>query len=193
MSASRLLRRAAALGLLVLLLAMTVEAVILPVRGAFLGVESDRALAVAAIERLALRVRDRATFEDQIAALETEVAASDLWVRAETPALAAAAVQRRLETAAEAAGVEIVSTQSLPPGGEDDAGQVALRADLRASTEALAVLLHDVETGRPFLFVDRLRMRNLRGGVMRMAAETGPAELSVQLDLIAYTPEGAGS
>ncbi len=91
-----------------------------------------------------------------------------------TITVAGAALQSRVEAAAQTAGVTILSSQVDLQGGGAAQGFVELDADFEIRESDLQGLLYDIEAGAPFLFVDSLELeasdtdRDTHGGHMRV-------------------------
>lgn len=99
------------------------------------------------------------------------------------PALAAAALQSRVDKAIAAAGGVRETVQPRDAEPIDGAARVAISVNARFDIAALTRFLADVEFGAPYVFVERLEARRL--GDARSAPETGPDELSVRMTLSA--------
>jgi general secretion pathway protein M len=77
---------------------------------------------------------------------------------AKTITLAGAALQQRLEAAVASAKGRLVSTKvEVAPRGDER--QVSLAAELTIAEPDMQALLYDLETGRPYLFVDSFEAR----------------------------------
>lgn len=89
-------------------------------------------------------------------------------------------LQQMVQRLATAGGVEIAGMQVLP--GEDEAAlrRVSLRIRGSAGIEAVSAFLHALETARPLVLVDTVR---LQGRV-----ERGERKLDLQLDAIGFRP-----
>jgi general secretion pathway protein M len=151
-----------------------------------LGVVAVVALTLGAAGSTALSIRDarenvaRLTEQrDALRAREGRVAAragrdvvvSPL-IEAKTVTLAGAALQQRLEASVASAKGRLVSTRvEVAPRGDER--RVALAAELTIAGADLQALLFDLETGRPYLFVDALEARATEGdesgGAMRVS------------------------
>lgn len=188
----------AALALAALVVWMAADGVARPVLGAFARLDEDARLARAAIARLETRVRAGADLALRAAEIERLAAASELQLVADTPALAAAQVQRRLGDLAELEGLGVLSVQTMPTAEIEGLRRVAVRAELTGSIAGLASLLHEIESGRPMLFVERLeiRARPPDAGGLRLGPPRGDGDrdaLMVRLDVSGYLAGGGAS
>jgi len=121
---------------------------------------------------------------------------------APTPALAGAALQRRLQEIVQQGEGRLISTQLLPARADDGQGpqQVRVRAQLQGTTETLLDVLFEIEGARPFMFVDQLSVRSaarrtqsasVRRRVRRAPANREHGELTVRLDVFGFSLGGA--
>ena len=118
----------------------------------------------------------------QLATLKARLAGARTHLAEDSPALAAAGLQSRLKKLVEEHGGELKSVQALPERDEDGGlRRVTVRVALICSVQGLRGILHAIETGSPFLFVDNL---DLRGRTSRAAedAGSGAAMLDVRFD-----------
>jgi general secretion pathway protein M len=111
---------------------------------------------------------------------------ADAWVYLEgaSDALAAAALQDRVRELVAAAGGELRSTQILPAGDDDGLRRIALRVQLAVDAAALQAVLHELETGRPLLFLDNLVLRARQARGRGAVEDDGTIDLA--LDLYGY-------
>lgn len=120
---------------------------------------------------------------------------------AETPALAGAELQRKVQDVVTDAKARLVSTQILPVSTDEKPPRVRLRTQLQGDTDALLNVLYALERARPFLFVDQLsvrastprrasaRSRASRSRNVRRRAPTStrePGQLTVRLDVFGF-------
>jgi general secretion pathway protein M len=114
----------------------------------------------------ALRVR-----EQKLAPLAGRDRHASPFFEAKTITLAGAALQQRLEAAVASARGRLLSSK-VEVGPRGDERRVALAAELTIAEPDMQALLYDLETGRPYLFVDAIEAR---------APETGGGALRVSL------------
>lgn len=191
-------QRLLALALAALVSWMIVDGVARPLLAAFVRLDEDARLARAAIGRLETRLRASADLTSRANEIQRTTTLSELQLVADTPALAAAQVQRRLGDLAELEGLGVLSVQTMPPVEAEGMRRVAVRAELTGSMAGLASLLHEIETGLPLLFVDRLEIRvrppdvgGFRLGPPRERADAGT--LSVRFDVSGYMAQRGAS
>ena len=107
-------------------------------------------------------------------------------------ALAGAELQRIIKRIAESNNAELVSTQILPVSQEDAFTQVTLKARMRATLTSMTQIFYAIETGEPFLFLDKVSLWQ-RGGrrSWRGAAVAGPDLLDADIELTGYMRPGS--
>lgn len=183
-----LVARIAALALAGGVFALLTTGVVVPFADRLAGLDEQKRIAAAAVERLTARIGDRGGFAERLVAMEKGVAASDTHIEAQTPALGSAVMQRLLAEAAARHGIQVASVQVLPGTGEAGFQRIALRADLQGPFPGVAALLHDLESGRPYIFIEAIGMQAHTGTSGQ--ADEEPL-LSVRTDLVAYMMEPA--
>ena len=99
-----------------------------------------------------------------------------------TDALAAAALQSRIEEFASSAGATIGSTESLPAEARSGYRRIGLRYVLSGPYEALVKFFAKLETAAPPLVIDNLHIH----GVLRRPGTPASAGLDAGLDVYGY-------
>lgn len=95
-------------------------------------------------------------------------------IEAPNSALAAASVQQRLKDVASAHDGRILSTRVIKSSNEDSPFEkIAIGARLQLTLEGLQSLMHELETGQPYLFFEDLSVmsRPARRGRRRVTKE----------------------
>ncbi|HSF94342.1 MAG TPA: type II secretion system protein GspM [Thermohalobaculum sp.] len=139
------------------------------------------------VQRLSRSLADRGTYDAQIEALQARINESGLYIRADTEPLAAAAVQEQLKRAVGQYGGELRSVQSLSSTREDTLTRVGLRIVMTGGVGPLIRVLHQLETGEPYLFVDNLLIKTDTRRRRRNQDEV-PDVLSIRFDVYGYLP-----
>jgi general secretion pathway protein M len=101
-------------------------------------------------------------------------------------ALASADLQQLIKDAIKNSGGQVTSTQVIPETNEGQFSRVAIRVQLSATTAALNKILYIVESSRPILIVDNLRIRSSRGIYDRQLRRR------VETDVLTITLEVSG-
>jgi len=123
---------------------------------------------------------------------------------AQTPALAGATLQQKVQDMVKGVGSRLVSTQILPTIPGEQPMTVRVRVQLQASTEQLLDVLYQLEQSRPFLFVDQVSVRSMvqperqaaspierNRQVRRPPSRPETEDLTVRLDIFGYALGGA--
>jgi general secretion pathway protein M len=119
-----------------------------------LGLRDDQA-SVAALEEQAQALDARAR---RVTQRKEGGEPSSPFVDAATVTLAGAVLQQRVEAAVAAANGRLASSK-VDVGGRANERRVALEAELTISQPDMQKLLYDLESGRPYLFVDSFEAR----------------------------------
>jgi Type II secretion system (T2SS), protein M subtype b len=137
-------------------------------------------------------LRDRAGRFARVVALEESLRAANgsadagadasLFIEAESPAIARAALQGRITAMAGAHGVVVVSSGGLPDRTENGYQLIGLRADVTGEFNAVHSTVLDIESNLPPLFIRELGIK-LAGGPGR--GQPGPPQLTAQIQLYA--------
>ena len=154
-------RRAVAVGFVVLALGLAALAAIAPfVRMAAVGEE------VAAARDLLAQQQRLAT---AAAGLPTH-AGRELLIAGESSGIAGAELQRHISELARQNGLSLRSTQVAPAKREGDLTVLSVEASLQGGMEGLRAFLHSLETGAPMLFIDALSVKSAAEKVIGRAA-----------------------
>ena len=94
--------------------------------------------------------------EAELEALRENNPIADLYLTETKPMLAAAELQQQLNRMVSASGGQVVSTQILQRNTETVLPTVALQVHVRNEINELVNLMHQVESGKPLLFIDNL-------------------------------------
>jgi general secretion pathway protein M len=139
----------------------------------------------------------RPELEAQLKGLNQEVQNASYYIDAGTPALAAAALQRRVKQVVDGVGGKLTSTQNLPPQQDGNAQRVSIRVRMSGDVGVLMRVLHALEGEPPLLFVDNLSIRNkrTRRRVRRRRTPVQPEKsysLDISFELMGYVREYQG-
>jgi general secretion pathway protein M len=140
------------------------------------------------VERLTRGLANRGVYDLQIDALQARVNESGLYIRADTEPLAAAAVQEHLKRAIGLHGGELRSVQSLPSQAEDDLTRIGLRVVMTGSYGPMVQVLHELETGEPYLFAENLQIKSTTRRRRRTQDQPTTNTLSIRFDVYGYLP-----
>jgi len=181
--AERAVALALALGLGLLVTVVGVLPFVDSVRETDEALEYDREI----IARLSRSTAHSGSFATQIDVLVARLNESGLYIRADTEPLAAASVQEHLKSAVGLHGGELRSVQSLPSLQEDSLTRIGLRVVMTAPIGPMIRVLHELETGEPYLFVDELQVKSTTRRRKR-TEEASTSVISVRFDVYGYLP-----
>lgn len=143
-----------ALALLIGLIGAAVWAIVLPAREALRNADERILELTEQIQAFAARMNNTGTGQ------RVQVADQAVLPGA-SPALAAAALQERLEGAARTTGTSIARVTFDPPEAGGDLSMVSVNIEIIATIPELARFLGEIEGGTPYLIVSELRLRRL--------------------------------
>jgi general secretion pathway protein M len=108
------------------------------------------------------------------------------YLKGESDALKAAALQTILAELAAANRVRFSSTRVLPGRERDEVRLIGVRVQFNAEMEQLRAILYRIEAYRPLLFVEALQVQPISPFSQRDPEQTGV--LDVRLDVFGATP-----
>jgi len=186
--AGTLVSRFVAVALLLAVLVAATVLVAMPLAQRWAELEERRAQAVDLAERFRAIAATREARAAELAAARRAISAAGLYLEAESRALAGARMSEMLRELAERYGAEVRSVRVIE-GGEDDreAGRVALNVAMRGAWAQLFPVLHAVETGDPYFFVQSFTI-SARGRRRARGAEEESPTLELQIELYGYLP-----
>lgn len=114
------------------------------------------------------------------------------YLKGTSAASAAAELQGLVTKMIEDHGGKIASSQMLPAkddGKSSEPLKAAVTMQMHASTPSLLQILHAIETGQPYLFIDKLTVRATQGRAYKPVQGVEP-EFIVQLTVSGFSPAG---
>jgi general secretion pathway protein M len=143
------------------------------------------------IARLSRSAAHPGSYDAQIDLLQARINESGLYIRATTEPLAAAAVQEHLKRAVGLYGGELRSVQSLPSLAGENLTRIGLRVVMTGTLGPMIHVLHELESGEPYLFVENLQIKSTTRR-RRRTQQKAVGKLSIRFDVHGYLPpEGA--
>ena len=182
-------RKAAALAILVLVVALVCAFVALPLW--LINQHYDVALedATSRLQRYSKIIGTRDALQKQ--AIEVKaLEAKRHFLKSASPALAAAELQEQAQAVFDANGAKINSIQVLPHKDDGLYRQVTVQVQLLAPLTAVKGMLYSLESAHPYLFLDNFSIRAPNMQVNRLESSNEP-DLVVQFDLTGYALKGA--
>lgn len=186
--------RILAVGLLVVVLLILIRVLLVPLWTSW----QDYGARIDALEnQLAVYERLSEGLEDsqlKLEALKANQPTDDWYLREATPALAAAGLQQLLHRQVTSSGGQVISTQIINvDANEAPVDAVSIQVHMNGDLSDLVNLLYNVESSRPVLFIDNLRVlsnprrqvRTARNNQLRQRLAAIP-ELDIRFDLTGY-------
>jgi general secretion pathway protein M len=183
-------RRAAAVGLLLVIVLAAIVLVIEPLIDSFLSARDNLAQQRNAIARFQALTARLPQLQAERTSLERDVAAEGGFLQGTNDALRAAELQNRIKSVIESHGSQLLSTQILPAREEGGFRRITAQVVLSGTTDALTAILYDCEDREPFLFVDSFEIHGRQ--VPRLDDRSQfKTVLDVRLELSAFAREAA--
>jgi hypothetical protein len=182
-------RRAAALGLLLVLLLAMGALIAVPVLK--LHEHYDTALETLRFrfDKLRTVAAQRPETQKALTAVKGENA-SRFFLKNTAPNLAGSELQDIVRAAVEKGGARLTSVQVGAPKEEGRYRQIVLNVQVIGNVTTLQKTLHALESTVPYVFVDMLRINSTQFRGARVAAGLEP-DVTVQMDISAYAPMAA--
>lgn len=179
----------AAGGLLALVVLLLALAVLVPWWSKMRFYDAEIAAKSTQLERFQAMVARRPVLEAELNAAKRQLQRSNFYITADTPALAAAELQKKVKQIIESRGGHLVSTQNVDAFADEGPLQLAIRVRMTGDTPALTKVLYELENTRPLLFLDNLTLRTQRRVSGRGRNRTYEMVLDATFDLIAFLRE----
>lgn len=183
-------RRISAIALLLAVVSAGVLLIGAPLVRAHMAASGDIAHTRTLLGRYDALLRAEPELASQLKELRAAGAGSVLYWEGATEALASATLQRHVKRALEAAGGKVRRIQTLAADQDGGFQRIGLRVTMDCTNASLFEALYTLESGEPYLFVDRLTARAGR----KKARKTDPASqssLQVSFDVRGYLDPGA--
>jgi len=104
-----------------------------------------------------------------------------------TDALASAEMQEFIKKAIVDAGGQLSSTQALPVSNKDKFSRITVRVRMTGNSEVLRAVLYKIETATPFIIIDQIDIRPMRGKRNRITRQIDPSnELNVNFQAVSF-------
>lgn len=122
----------------------------------------------------------------ELAAVQTAQASQAGYFPGESSSLAAAELQNHVKNIVRSAGEELKSTQVMPVQKEAGSGRVTIQVQLPIRIGGLQQVLHSLESGMPFIFIDNVDIRRRQAGLRGRQDKNADVYLDVRFDLTGY-------
>lgn len=136
-------------------------------------------------------IEQRTAMEDALKQLRLEQKKRGYFLDSSNPDLAAAKIQEQVKAIVTGAGGTLVSTQNVSPARNVDLGRVEVKVRMKGDAEAVAKVLHGIESRRPLMFIDKLNIRSRKTVKGRRNNRVTTYSLDVNFDLSSYMLGGS--
>lgn len=170
-----------AIALLIVPPAVLGTVVLRPVWGHYQQLHSARDTALQDLQRLRTLAGRLPALRRAATALRAEDPLAPYLIPAENSALAAARIQRRLRSAVQGLGGDVLSTRVLGTEAQTALERITIDARLKLSLAGLQRLLYELQTRPPLLTVDALAVLDRAAG--RRGRQAVDDRLEITLDL----------
>jgi hypothetical protein len=183
--------RLLALGILVLVIAVTWLGVIAPISDAFAEQADDIAQSHRMLEAYTRRIAMRPIIEAKLAEIKANqaIAATGL-VEGASAELAAANIQSTVKALIESGAGQVTSVQNLPPASAGGFQRIDIQYDATLPMTRLRDVTYRIETAVPYLFLDAVDLRAPEGWQSLGGANVDPPPLQVRWTVHAYRRVG---
>jgi general secretion pathway protein M len=182
--------RIVALLLVLLPVLVVLRFVISPLFGAYGEFSNEIESMQDEITRYRTVIGERPALQTAAAELQKHQPLTPFLLPGGNPALAAAALQRHLQKLAAEHKARIVSVRVQPAIPDGPLQKISVQARLQADSRSLRDLLHALESGTPFVFIDTLNISTRQARRRRSAID----RLEVNMNLSALrAPDEQGS
>ena len=123
--------------------------------------------------------------QSQLDELDRRRTSAGTHLQGASDALVAADLQNRIKGIVDAHGGQLTSTQILAAKDEAELRRIGIRVQMTATVDALYRIFHDLESGKPFLFLDNIDIRQRRARRRRKEA-ADDSNLAVRFDIYGY-------
>ena len=144
------------LAILIGIVVVVLVVIVAPVAASFAAQEDEIESARQDLATYRAEIASRPALEAQLAAMNTREASMAGLLRGDSTALAAAAMQSRVTALVQRHSGQVRSVQNLPPVAVGALERVEVQFDLSAPQGSLKSVLYQIETGSPFLYIDRV-------------------------------------
>lgn len=181
------MQRWLAVGLLLLVMAVVIFAVLLPLVTTGLAYHEEKNDLLFRLQRQQTIAGRETQVKEQLELIKQQFLEQGYFSTSSTEALASAELQNIVKTAVADAGGQLTSTQGLPGKLTDGFFRVAVKVRMTGTTEALVGVLHTIESAVPVLLVDQLDINPVRGVRNRKTNKIDPSDqLNVSFEVVSF-------
>ncbi|MDH3594212.1 MAG: type II secretion system protein GspM [Rhodospirillales bacterium] len=177
--------RTAALSLLVFVIGALYLLLVSPVIEAYRSTDEASQEALEQLARYEHISKTNPNRKAELEKLSKQQSRSGVYLAGDTDALAAAGLQEDVSAKIKKNGGNVRSMQILPVKADGDFKRVSVRVQLTATLGSFARILYALESGKPYVFIDNLDVKNRRARKSKKETDEDP-ELVIRFDLFGY-------
>jgi len=177
--------RTAALSLLVFVIGALYLLLVSPVLEAYRSTDEASQEVLEQLARYEHISKTNPNRKAELEKLAKQQSRSGVYLAGDTDALAAAGLQEDVSAKIKKNGGKVRSMQILPVKTDGDFKRVSVRVQLMATLGSFARILYALESGKPYVFIDNLDVKNRRARKAKKGTQEDP-ELVIRFDLYGY-------
>jgi general secretion pathway protein M len=176
-----------AVGLLLLVVAVVIFAVLLPLVSMSLDFHEEKNDLLFRLQRQQTIAGREAQVAEGLLLIKQQFETQNYFSTSSTEALVSAELQNIVKTAVSDAGGQLTSTQGLPGKMDDGFFRVAVKVRMTGTMDTLVGVLHGIETAVPVLVVDQLDINPVRGVRNRTTNKVEPSgQLNISFQVVSF-------
>ncbi|MCH9698631.1 MAG: type II secretion system protein M [Gammaproteobacteria bacterium] len=180
-------RRWLALGLLILLIVIFIITVVWPLVAQSQANQETISNLTTRLQRYRKIAAGKNQVVEKLDVIKASQDQNNQFFKDQSYSLASADLQQLVKDAINQAGGVVTSTQDIAAKSEGQYEQVGIRVQLTANVAALKDLLYKVESTRPMLIIDSMRIRSSKGRYDRKLRKRVPTDqLTITLEVSGY-------
>jgi general secretion pathway protein M len=181
------MQRWLAVGLLIAVVLIISMLVIVPLLGKSLELHDTKNNLVFRLQQYERILATKDTVIAGMANIKQEHEKQGYFNSQKTDALASAEMQEFIKKAIVDAGGQLSSTQALPVSNKDKFSRITVRVRMTGNSEVLRAVLYKIETATPFIIIDQIDIRPMRGKRNRITRQIDPSnELNVNFQAVSF-------
>lgn len=176
-----------AVGLLLLVVAVVIFAVLLPLVSMSLDYHEEKNDLLFRLQRQQTIAGREAQVAEGLLLIKQQFETQNYFSTSSTEALVSAELQNIVKTAVSDAGGQLTSTQGLPGKMNDGFFRVSVKVRMTGTMDTLVSVLHGIETAVPILVVDQLDINPVRGVRNRTTHKVEPSgQLNISFQVVSF-------
>jgi general secretion pathway protein M len=173
-------QRALAVGLLFGVLLLIGLLIVMPIINKGLELHENKGALLFRLQQYQRILAKKDSVLESMEQIKTQHSEQNYFNTQETDALASAEMQAFIKQAIVEAGGALSSTQALPLNNSDKFSRITISVRMTGNSEMLRTVLYKIETSTPFIIIDQIDIRPMRG---RVNPTTRKVEASNELNI----------